>query len=423
MKERIASATMNVLRFMCVALLVGAISSCGGKKNEPTPPSPTPTPTPAPAPTPTPNPGGGTEDTKEAGIKIKIKDGAQLSVRLDAGSAKLKGEELKVKETKTIKVTKGDIVTITGAPEGLTIGNAQIEYIAIAENASGVASSLKELNSYYSEASKGYLESINLVGATNLESLTLRDYGDKFTKLDLSKLGKLKKLSLGRDARDDAQRSLAEVVWPTNNVIEELDLRETGIKANIPFGSFEQLKSLKIIGTAYGALNQDVVFDGHPHIEKVYIRLMHHVKNLTLKDCPNLSGVTFTGNRNDDKAMSGDVAVTITGNKALVGKNVILAGPRSGESATPHIVEINISNNNLSDISLQYTPLLFSGAGVKKVDISSNRLSEANIIAIISALPQGDGSQVFIGAKASGEENKFTEAHKKALAAKRWTVK
>lgn len=422
MKERIASATMNVLRFMCVALLVGAISSCGGKKNEPTPPTPTPPPTPAPAPTPTPNPGGGTEDTKEAGIKIKIKDGTRLSVRLDAGSAKLKGEELKVKETKTIKVAKGDIVTITGAPERLTIGNAQIEYIAIAENAAGVASSLKELSFFTSETSKGYLESINLVGATNLESLTLRDYGNKFTKLDLSKLGKLKKLSLGREKRDNAQRSLAEVVWPTNNVIEILDLRETGIKANIPFGSFAQLKSLKIQGSAHGALNQDVVFDNHANIEKIDIRSMLHAKNLTLKDCSSLSGVVFTGNRSDDQAMSGDVTITIMGCKALVGSKVVLAARSDDEPASRHIIEINISNNNLSDISLQYTPLLFSGARVKKVDISGNRLSKANITAIISALPQGDGSQVFIGAKASGEENKFTEDHKKALAAKKWKV-
>lgn len=413
MKERIMSVATGLVRLMCAALIVGTISACGGSGSEPTPTPPTP-----PIP---PTPGGGT--TTETGIKVKIKDGTTLAVRLNAGSAKIKDEALPVGTTKTLTVTKGEIITITGSPEQIIIGNGQIEYIAIAEDATSVAASLKTLGFSATEESKGYLESINLVGATNLETLSLRDYGSSFTKLDLSKQSKLKVLTLGSSSRTGAQRSLAEVVWPTTNVIEDLTLRETGIKTNIPFGSFAQLKNLTIYGSAAGALNQDVTFDGHSSIEKVDIRLMHHSKNFTLKNCSKLNTVLFTGNRGDADAMSGDVTITITGCKALDGANVTLTSMRSSEPASAHITEINISDNNLATIAAPSgLPLLFSGARVKKVNISGNRLSDATITAIIAALPQGDGSQVFVGAKASGEGNTFTETHKAALAAKKWTV-
>lgn len=420
MKERITSTTMGLLRLMCLVLLVGAIASCGGKsKSEPTPPTPPVNPTP----TPTPNPGGGTEDTKEAGIKIKIKDGTTLTVRLNAGSAKIKGETLTVGGTAKVSVTKGDIVTITGAPERLQFGNSEIEYIAIADNASGVAASLKELVFTVAEGSKGSLDAIDLTGATNLEALTLRDYGSKFTKIDLSKQGKLKKLSLGREKRDDLQRPLAEIVWPTTNVIETIELLELGIKQPVSFGSFAQLKNLTVIGSEYGSFNQEFRLEKHANIEKVTIHSALYTKSLILTDCPQLNFVRFTGPRDDNNTVSGDISVVITGCTALPASNIELGARRTDEKAARHIVEINISNNNSEgNLSTKYQPSLFSGARLKKVNISGNRLSEATITAIIAALPQGNGSQIFIGAKTSGEGNKFTEAHKNALKGKNWQV-
>lgn len=420
MKERITSTTMGLLRLMCLVLLVGAIASCGGKsKSEPTPPTPPVNPTP----TPTPNPGGGSEDTKEAGIKIKIKDGTQLMVCLNAGSAKLKGRDLVVEKTAKINVVKGDIVTITGAPERLQFGNSEIEYIAIADNASGVAASLKELVFTVAEDSKGSLDAIDLTGATNLESLVLRDYGSKFTKIDLSKQGKLKKLSLGRKERADLQRSLTEIVWPTTNVIETIELRELGIKQPVSFGSFAQLKSLEVRGGSHGSFNQEFKLNKHANIEKVTIHSALSSKSLILTDCPKLNYVRFTGPRDDNNNLSGDVSIVITGCTALPASGIELGARRSDEKAARHIVEINISgNNSAGDLSTKYQPTLFSGARLKKVNISGNRLSEATITTIIAALPQGNGSQIFIGSKTSGEGNKFTEAHKKALEAKKWQV-
>lgn len=257
------------------------------------------------------------------------------------------------------------------------------------------------------------LDALDLSGQTQLESLRLKDY-KSLTSLDLSAMSLLKRIELGRYQQDAYQRSLAQIIWPSTNNVEELVMHQLSL-SSVPFEQFGKLRKLELAGAGGGTSSyaQDLVFTAHPALESFMAFKISGFRNLRLENNLQLASVDYSG---PGSMQQGELEIVIKGNPVL--KSLKLYAP-SNWAMPNNIVRIDLSNNpELNTVSRPSGERsLFASAVLRSVDLSGTPLSAESVRQIISELRQGDGVNTSI---------KLPEAHRATLAtlatAKGWVV-
>lgn len=354
------------------------------------------------------NTGGTTPVDNTKGIKLVLAEG-ETAITI----ARLQGETISLEGTTTDGAIEAfsaaaptDAKVVTAAQSGGTIvlkGNVSNLYIYKGNvkllDLSQAPVTLTSLTS-----TGATLAGVDLSGAVNLTSLTLRDYASLQT-LDLSKLTKLATVKLGRYADSGKQRTLSSVVWPAENVIKTLELLEVGLKT-LPFEGFTSLESFELKGSAYGAFDQNFSLN-NSKLKTFTLFKAKHTKSLILENNTQLTSVAYTGRRKD---LAGATEVVVKGSPLLTTVDL------RTDDVSPGITKIDLSNNaKLATLTIDKMSL-FQSAGLRTVDLSGTALSAESILAVIAHLPQGDGSSYRI--KLTNPASNVSAA----VAAKQWVL-
>lgn len=286
-------------------------------------------------------------------IKLKMK-GTTLKIQVRGGSPTANGTTLSTSDVNTLTVQVGEEVVIAGNPQQLLIEGSDVE---TADLSAAPASLTRFI------FNTGTLDAIDLSGATNLTYLRLSDYR-YLTTVDMSRLSKLEEVYFGKYGDDYLQRSLRNVTWPTTNVIKKLTFYEVSIPS-IDFTRFPALTSLDIRGGGDGSFAQEWTFPNSPNLEKLILFRQRYSTNVNVAHNPKLTEFQYSGS---DAVTS----LKVSGATAL---STIALNQGSGWSIPANLKVIDLSNNGMTAIDTSAGSSLFSGAGVRAVDVSGNKLT------------------------------------------------
>ncbi len=242
------------------------------------------------------------------------------------------------------------------------------------------------------------LNSIDLKGATELKILSLIDLSkQKLNKLDLSKQTKVNVLILGNSNFNN--NSIEEVVMPSPNVIQNLDLGRTSIN-KIDLDHLPELLKFRAVAANASSTGLNVVELKESTKLKLFVANHAHIReHIILKDKPMLNDVMLFGNLSKQitiencpllKDYTNSIGLWLgiyNGNylafsKVSIKNTGITKIGNESTNGFKNVVDLDISNNPLTSVNFApYTKL-------NKVTMNAKEFNNLDVNQVLATLPQ-----------------------------------